>query len=262
MHIWAGSNLARRSLTAALLLLATGTHALARDSGDPIALRWMESDVSGFSNILSPDGKKVIGTIDFHQERKGDVIDAVRVARFADGSSDEDRATARVGKTLVTLRGRSIIRDTKGRVTVDITIDVEKGRITGFSGLGKDRKEYDEKEDLPGATYFGPLVFIAIKNFAGNAEDGRLVFRTVVPTPSPRVIDMEVLPMEAATVSRPGIKIPTTRYALRPTVNVLIDPIIRMIAPETSFFVDKGEPPSLARFAGPRNYAGQEIRIE
>jgi len=33
-------------------------------------------------------------------------------------------------------------------------------------------------------------------------------------------------------------------------------------APETHFIVTPGSPPALARFGGPRNYAGQQIRIE
>ena len=42
----------------------------------------------------------------------------------------------------------------------------------------------------------------------------------------------------------------------------LIDPAIRMLTPETNFFVLPGAPPGLARFEGPRNFAGQKIRIE
>ncbi len=51
-------------------------------------------------------------------------------------------------------------------------------------------------------------------------------------------------------------------FAMRPTVNFLIDPIIQHFAPETTFFVKPGKPPALVRFAGPRNYAGQTIVIE
>src|SRR2546428_12726487 len=36
------------------------------------------------------------------------------------------------------------------------------------------------------------LIFIVLKNFDANAEDGRLVFRTVAPTPRPRVFCMEL----------------------------------------------------------------------
>jgi hypothetical protein len=48
----------------------------------------------------------------------------------------------------------------------------------------------------------------------------------------------------------------------RPDVQVLVDPIIHMIAPESEFLVQLGAPPTLARFAGPRNFAQQQIRIE
>jgi hypothetical protein len=239
-----------------------GSPVARRDPGDPIRLAWVEGDVAGMTSILSSDGTSTIGFVDYHQRCRGDVLEAVRIARFNDGSTDEDRVEARIGKTLQTIRGRSIIRNTKGVSTVDITIDVAGGRITGFSGLGEKRETYDERVELPPGTYWGPLIFIVIKNFEPNAVDGRLVFRTVVPTPKPRVLDMELLRQEETTVRRFGGKIAVVRFALRPTVNWLIDPVIRMLAPETNFFIGSGAPPALARFEGPRNFAGQKIRIQ
>ena len=189
-------------------------------------------------------------------------MEATRVARFYDGSSDEDTARVRIGTTLRSLRGRSIIRNTRGFVTVDISIDVEAGHISGFSGLGKERKVYDERVELPEGTYWGPLIFMVIKNFEANAVENRLVFRTVVPTPKPRVIDMELLRKDKITVHRAGASIAAVHFVLRPTVNWLVDPIIRMVAPDTDFFVEPGAPPALVLFAGPRNFAKQKIRIE
>jgi hypothetical protein len=250
-----------------VILLATvatpaARPATGRDSGDPIRLAWVEGDVAGMSSILAPDGTSTIGFIEFRQHRRDDVLEVVRIARFKDGSSDEDRVEVRVGETLQALRGRSIIRNVKGIATVDLTIDVAGGHITGFSGLGDERRTYDQHVELPAGTYWGPLIFMAIKNFEGNAADGRLVFRTVVATPKPRVFDMELSRQDRSSIRRPGGTIEVVRFALSPTVHWLVDPIIRRFTPETSFYVQAGAPPSLARFDGPRNYAGQTIRIE
>lgn len=236
--------------------------AAGRDPGEPIRLAWVEGDVAGMTSILSPDGESTIGFVEYRQRRRGDVLEAVRIARFSDGSGDEDRVTVRIGKTLQTLGGRSIIRNTDGVPTVDITIDVAGGRITGFSGLGEERENYDERVELPPGTYWGPLIFIVIKNFEKNATDGRLVFRTVVATPKPQVFDLELVRQEGSSVRRRGGRIDAVRFALSPTVNWLVDPIIRIFAPDTSFFVQAGAPPALVRFEGVRNFAGQKIRIE
>jgi len=246
---------------AALATLAARP-AVGREAGDPIRLAWVEGDVAGMSPILSPDGATTIGFIDYRQHRRGDLLKLVRVARFDDGSSDEDRAEVRVGRTLETLRGRSIIRNTKGVATVDLTIDVAGGRITGFSGLGAERQTYDERVALPAGTYWGPLIFLVIKSFDQNTDTDRLTFRTVVATPGPRVLDMEILRQERTTVTRPGGRIAVRHFALRPTVNWLIDPIVHMFTPDTAFFVQPGSPPGMVRFEGPRNFAGQKIRIE
>jgi len=163
---------------------------------------------------------------------------------------------------LEALRGRSIIRDQHGTPTVDLTIDVTGGSITGFSGVGKDRETYDEKLELPAATYWGPLIFIVVKNFDQNASGGRVVFRTVAPTPRPRVVDLELVRDGHTSVTSPGGTLDVELLSLRPTINWLVDPIVRRIAPRTQFFIQPGSPPALARYEGPRNYMGQEIRLE
>lgn len=250
---------------AALLVvtaLVAGSSAWARDDADPITMAWIEGDVAGYTRILSPDGKKILGSVEYHQYRRGDVLEAVRVARFNDGSSDEDHAEARVGKTLEAIRGRSIIRDTRGKPTVDVSIDVAAGRITGFSVDGKDRTPYDEQVTLSPGTYFGPLIAIVVKNFDANATGDKLVFRSVVVTPKPRVLDMELTRKAATTLARPGGGVKIVPYSMLPTINFLIDPIVKRLAPETVFDMQDGKPPALVRFAGPRNYAGQKIIIE
>jgi hypothetical protein len=73
---------------------------------------------------------------------------------------------------------------------------------------------------------------------------------------------MELRRGDGTTVRRPGGSLEVVRFTLLPTINWLIDPIVQRFAPETQFLVKPGRPPSLARFQGPRNYAGQKIRLE
>jgi hypothetical protein len=247
---------------AAVFALSLASAASARDAKDPIRMAYVEGDLAGYTNIFAKDGTEPIGYVEYIQHRKGDTLEARRVAWFNDGSSDEDFTVAKVGKTLRLVRGQSIIRDTAGQPTVDMRVDVAQGRIWGFHGQGKDREEFDNRGEIPAATYFGPLVNLVLKNFDANAEGGKLVFHTVVPTPGPRQLDMEVARDSSSTIQRPGHPIPVVQYVMRVTVNPIVNPVVRMVAPETNFFQTNGSPPALARFAGPRNYAGQEIRIE
>ena len=255
-------NLSRRAALAVGALVLLAATAAARAAGDAIKVVYDEGDVAGFSAIYGTDGRTPIGFIEYHQKRRGDVLSSIRVARYRDGSSDEDRAEARVDGTLVALRGRSIIRDAGGDATVDLQIDVAGGRITGSVGRGNERENVDEKVALPPATYWGPLIFIALKNFEANAEEGRLVFHTVAPTPRPRMLDLALVRVGPEPVERPGATVNAVRFDLQPTIHWLVDPVIQRVAPRARFFVLPGEPPALARFSGPRNYGGQEIRIE
>jgi len=255
--------MASSTALAVLAIFAAATsEAAAREAGDPIAVAWTEGDVGGMQRILSPDGETTIGYVEYHQRVRDGILETVRVSRFSDGSSDEDQADARLGKTLDALRGRSIIRDVSGQAIVDLTIDVAGGRITGFTGLGEDRETYDEHVQLPPGTYWGALIFIVLRNFDENASGDRVVFHTVAPTPQPRSIDLELVREGSTTLQQPGNRLDVTRYALRPTINWLIDPIIQRIAPATEFLVRPGAPPALARFKGPRNYGGEEMLLE
>lgn len=234
----------------------------ARSPGDPVKLEWEEGDVGGMTTVYGPDGIEPIGFVEYHQTRRGTQLTALRVTRFRDGSSDEDSAEARVGDRLEAVGGRSIVRDRDGELLVDMTIDVTAGRIVGRWGRGSDVQTSEQRADLPPGTYWGPLIFIVLRNFDANAERGRLVFRTVAPTPRPMVLDLEFTRHEAARLERAGSSLDAVRFGLSPTVHWMVDPLIRLIAPTSTFWIVPGKPPAMARFSGPRNYARQEIVIQ
>jgi len=249
------------NLAAATAIALSPQRALALP-GTPIRLVYEEGDVAGFGTIYAPDGGTEIGFVEYRQTRDGDRLSCVRVAHFRDGSSDEDRAEARVAGRLEALGGRSIIRDTRGRPVVDLTIDVLGGRIHASWGDGRDQRTVDERADLSAGTYWGPLIFLVLKNFDANAVHGHLVFRTVAPTPRPRLLDLELVRAPSTALDRLGARLDVVPFTLRPTIHWAIDPLLHAFLPESRFFVQRGSPPALVLFAGPRNYAGQMIRIE
>ncbi|HSP99511.1 MAG TPA: hypothetical protein VL049_19995 [Candidatus Dormibacteraeota bacterium] len=249
----------------ALLLLAAAALAAppARaDTTEPIKLTYLEGDYAGTTTVWSEDGKRILGYIAYRQYRQGDRLRIERTAYFRDGSSDEDTAEAQVGDRLRAIGGRSVIRDTRGKAVVDLRIDVAARRVSGFYVDAGKRETVDEEVDIGPGTYWGPLYQLVVKNFAANAADGKVVVQSVVPTPKPRVIDMQFARDGGGTVKRPGGSTRADRITLLPTVNFLIDPILQRLVPKTEFLIVPGEPPLLARFTGPRNYAGQMMRLE
>lgn len=253
----------RRPPRALVALLVLGlARAAAADPTPPIRLAYVEGDYGGVTTIRAADGERVLGVITYRQHRLGDVLRIERVARFSDGSSDEDKVDVRVGTHLEAIGGRSLIRDTTGAVQVEMKVDVEGRRLRGFYLDDGERIEVDEEADIGPGTYWGPLYMLVVKNFAANARDGTLVVQSVVQTPKPRVLDMELTRDGSATVSRPGLQLEAERVTLLPTVHFLIDPILQRLVPKTVFLMAPGDPPFLARFDGPRNYEGQMIRLE
>jgi hypothetical protein len=252
------------SLRLLIALASLGVLPAAAQAGgaEPIRMVWQEGDVGGMTTIYSPEGGAPIGFVEYRQTRHADRLTTIRIARFRDGSSDEDHAEARVGERLEAISGRSIVRDPDGVAVVDIAIDVPAGRITGRWGRGDGTRNAEQTADLTPGTYWGPLIFIVLRNFDANAHDGRLAFRTVAPTPRPMVIDLEFTREQVEVIERAGTPLETGRFELNPTIHWLLDPLVRLIAPTSTFWIVSGRPPALARFAGPRNYARQEIVIE
>src|SRR5262245_65601569 len=76
----------------------------ARESGDPIQLKWMEGDVAGMTAIWSPDATKVIGFVEYHQHRLGDRLEATRIGGCDDGPCTEYQDAASVGASLTAMR--------------------------------------------------------------------------------------------------------------------------------------------------------------
>ncbi|TMA59543.1 MAG: hypothetical protein E6J75_02955 [Deltaproteobacteria bacterium] len=247
-------------MAGALLLVAEP--AWPRAPGDPVRLVWDEGDVAGVTSIYGPDGGEPIGFVEYRQTRRGDILSCARVAHYRDGTRDEDEATARLSGTLEAVAGRSIIRDRDGEPVADVTIDVAGGRLQGTWGRGSDRQTLDRRVALPRGTYWGPLIFLVVKSFDANAEGDRVVFHTVAPSPRPIELDMEVVRGGQSRLDRAGSTVETFRLDLRPTVHWALDPLIHLVMPQATFYLLPGEPPALARFAGPRNYARQPIRIE
>ncbi len=250
------------SARALVLLILTTTTARAATPIEPIRLTFTEGDVAGVTDISDPATGRSLGLVEYSQTRREDVLSVLRVARFHDGSSDEDFAEARVGDALEAIRGRSVIRDPDGTPVAEVHIDVTGGRIHGSWGRGDDRGQLDEPIALPPRTYWGPLIFIVLKDFAAKAEEGRVTFRTVALTPRPRVFDLEIARGDETHLERGGMRLAVVRYSLAPTIHWLLDPVIHRFLPDSSFWMRTGEPPSLVRFEGPRNYARQPVRIQ
>jgi hypothetical protein len=244
----------------ALLVWLSPVGASGRSPGEPIVLAFDEGDLTGVQTVWDARGERAIGHVEYRQVRRGDVLETLRVARFEDGSSDEDLAVARVaGRRLEALWGRSVQRDETGFAVVDLEIDVGGDRLRGSWGPRDERRTFDEAASLPPDTYWGPLVFLVLKNFAANAEEERVVFRTVAPTPSPRVFDLELERDGGGELARAGGPLAAERFTLRPSLHWLLDPLIGLLIPDTRFWTLPGEPPGLALFEGPRNYRRQRI---
>src|SRR5262249_57502314 len=63
---------------------------LARDPGEPIRTTYTEGDLAGYSGIVALDTQQPLGVVEYVQRRKGDVLEARRVACLLGRSHDQE----------------------------------------------------------------------------------------------------------------------------------------------------------------------------
>ena len=238
--------LAHRILGACVVVLLA-TPVVARSPGDPVRLTWMEGDIAGMSTIYDPTGDTPIGSVEYHQRRRGDTL------------------------STVSKRYSQEIQTPENGYGLDWLTRQRANRLIGITN-GVDCEVWDPQTDAEIPAHYSTnfqtaagtftLVFLVLKNFDANAEDGRVVFRTVAPIPRPMVINMELRRVQKAAVDRLGTHFDTVQYELRPTIHWSVDPIVHMVAPTARFWLVGGEPPALARFSGPRNFGRQGIVLQ
>src|SRR5207247_730123 len=81
------------------------------------------------------------------------------------------------------------------------------------------------------------------------------------------ISDADGVPALDLTLDVPGgeparARLATRRFELGPTIHWTVDPLRRLVLPRATFWMLPGEPPALARFTGPRNYAREAIVIQ
>lgn len=229
-------------------------------SAEPIAVRYPEGAVHAFLNLRAVDAP-IATTGDMVQQVRGDRIESRMVFRFKDGSLHDETAVFTQQRVLALQSYRLVQRGPAFMEDLEVSLERSGSYNVKSRPRGKSEKAYSGSLDLPDDVYNG-MVLAAVKNLP------RGVSRTVSAvafTPKPRVIGLELVPLNEEKIAVGNALRPTTHYAMKPKLGPILGLFASAVGKkppsfESWFVMD--EVPAFVRFEGPLYVKGHIWRIE
>lgn len=228
----------------------------------PVAVRFKEGMVRGFLELSDTEGRR-IASGDFLQVGRGAEIKTRTVLHFKDGSVHDETAVFTQRRTFV-MRSYDLVQ--KGPAfSEDMEVSVERatGKYRVKIKAHKDGREkvLDGKLDLPLDVYNGMVPTVA-KNLAKGASEK---IHMVAFTPTPRVVELEMIPSGEDKVLIGDLKKSALHYVLKPKLGVMLKvpaALLGRTPPDNHLWIITADVPAFVRFQGPLASGGPIWRIE
>lgn len=237
----------RRRMTVGLALLLLSTAGIAAQ----VPVRHREGVVHGFLEVRNAAGAR-IATGDLFQEVSGSRVTSRLVFRFRDGSLQEDTAVYTENRTFHLISDHLVQKGPAFPQPLDMLVTTATGtavvRYTDEHGKVKtDSDHFDMPPDLANG-----LITVMLKNVRPEAAPHSLSL--IVPTPSPRLIklDISVAPDDTFTVA--GSSRRATHYVLKVKlggVAGVVAPIIGKQPPDSHVWISRGDIPAFVKAEQP-----------
>jgi hypothetical protein len=226
-----------------------------------VPVRFSEGMVHGFLVLTDMKGKR-LASGDFLQLRKGADIESRMLLVFRDGSLHDETAVFSQDKNFLLQSYRLIQKGPSFKNDMDITLERSGGKYTIKI---RPRKDQDEKVltgtlDLPLDVYNG-MVPTVVKNLKGTKE----AIHTVAFTPTPRIVDVEIVPSKQDRVLVGDLKKSALHYVLKPKLGIMLKGAAALLGrtpPDDHLWIIPADVPAFVRFEGPLYTDGPIWRVE
>lgn len=226
----------------------------------PVPVRFTEGMVRGFL-VLSDTGGKRLASGDFLQTSHGGEIKTRTVLYFKDGSLHDETAVFTQQRTFVMRSYHLVQKGPAFEDDMDITLERATGkyRIKVKPHKGGDEKVLTGKLDLPLDVYNGMVPTVA-KNLKGARETVHIVGFS----PTPRVLELEMIPSGEERVMIGDLKRAALHYTLKPKLGLLKLPatLLGKMPPDNHLWIITADVPAFVKFQGPLATEGPIWRIE
>jgi hypothetical protein len=241
-------------LVIASVPLASPVHAA------PVPVRFVEGVAHGFLVLSDTKGTR-LASGDFLQTRQGEEVKCRLLLHFKDGSVHDETAVFTQHKVFI-LQSYHLIQ--KGAAFRD-EMDVHMERSGAYRVKVKPHKEAEKvlegKLDLPQDVYNGMVPTIGKNIEKGRAETVHIV----AFTPTPRVIELEMVPDGEEKVHIGDLPKSASHYLLKPKLGLLLKmgaAILGKTPPDTHLWTIYTEVPAFVKLEGPLAVDGPIWRVE
>lgn len=248
------------SLLVGVFILSTATSQAA-----PVQVRFTEGMVRGFLVLGDAKGGR-LGAGDFLQVAKEGEVRARTLLHLKDGSVHDETAVFTQHHVFVLQSYHLIQKGPSFKDDMDVTIDREKDRTEGKYHIRiKSRKDGKEKVlegkiDLPLDVYNG-----MVPTVGKNLEKGAgATVHMVAYTPTPRVIELDMVPSGEEKVYVGDLAKTVSHYVLKPKLGLLRIPAVLLgrTPPDDHLWSMLSDVPAFVRFQGPLQTDGPVWQIE
>lgn len=244
----------------ALLLLLAGALCCTPADAAPVPVRYHEGTVRGFLILSQTDGSR-IASGDFLQSAKGGEVKTRILLNFKDGSVHDEWAVFSQQRNFLMKSYHLLQKGPAFQEDVEASLERQTGKYRVKVKQRKDGREkaLSGKLDLPSDVYNG-MVPIVAKNLKG----GRGMIHMVAFTPTPRVIELEMIPSGGEGFTIGDLKKDALHYVLKPKLGLLKIPATLMgkMPPDNHLWIETSDVPAFVKFQGPLANEGPAWRIE
>ncbi|GFO64906.1 hypothetical protein GMPD_28250 [Geomonas paludis] len=231
-----------------------------RAQAAPVPVRFTEGMVRGFLELNDTSGRRIASGDFLQLPREGEIKTRI-VLYFKDGSlHDETVIFSQQQKFL--LKSYRLIQ--KGKSFED-DLDVSLERGTGKYRVKVKGKDGQEKVlvgelELPADVYNG-MVPTVMKNLTKGSRE---TIHMVAFTPTPRIIELEMVPAGSTRIQIGDVEKSASHYILKPHLGLLRLPatLLGKSPPDNHIWTILDEVPAFVKFEGPLATGGPVWRIE
>ena len=229
---------------------------------DQLDVRYMEGETHGFLVLRTMAGKRIADG-DLKQWVKGERVNSQITFQFKDGSLYQDTSVFTQHGKFQLVTDHLVQKGPSFKEAMDMFTDVPNGKVTvrTTDAHGK-TKEASQQMELPPDLANG-MIFVLLKNIEPTPHP--TVLSMVVGTPKPRIIKLEVTPVDEEPFFVGGSK----RKAMHYDVHFKIEGIVGAAAqiagkqpPDLHSWILHDEAPVVVKTEGPLYQDGPVWRME
>jgi hypothetical protein len=217
--------------------------------------------VRGFL-VLTDTGGSRIASGDFFQVSREGGIKSRTVFHFKDGSVHDETVVFTQQHSFVMKSYHLVQKGPAFSDEMDISLERSTGKylVKTKPRKGGREKVLEGKLDLPSDVYNGMIPLVG-KNLAKGVRE---TVHMVAFTPTPRVVELEMIPSGEEKVLVGDLKKSALHYVLKPKLGLLkiAAALLGRTPPDNHLWVITAEVPAFVRFQGPLATDGPIWRVE